>query len=282
MADLIDHDYEGAESVATLGYTNNSGPITNASGNGLGGSTWGLRVDNVSLSWRQTGSIAIATGHSGRGFSVSADFDHADMATDFGESALTLLHTNIATNDFYLQLFHGFYDLTDERENALWLVGDPGGVASPGVQWLSAADVLVPNTTQRLGLCGFLSSAANVADGSVSVLIDDVVVATVTGLVIGLRTGGTPAFATLKFVPMGRFDNLLVTDVGCGDIDTIALPASDSTPCCGDSTTPGGPGGVGATMPDNPFQALQAWASTCAGGGVVPTAADLTDSESWT
>lgn len=58
-------------------------------------------------------------------------------------------------------------------------------------------------------------------------------------------------------------------------------PIDESTPCCGDRVPPGTPGGVGDTPPDDPFRPLQPWIPACAGGGTVPSAADLTDSESW-
>lgn len=67
--------------------------------------------------------------------------------------------------------------------------------------------------------------------------------------------------------------------------DSWTIPLDESTPCCGDRATPGatdgGSSSTGSALGQNPYEALPAWTPACAGGGIVPTAADETDSESW-
>lgn len=61
------------------------------------------------------------------------------------------------------------------------------------------------------------------------------------------------------------------------DTSIVPLPATSSPPCCATTSTGGSPGAV--PEPDNTV--LAGWLPSCEGGGVVPSATDIVDSESW-
>lgn len=124
------------------------------------------------------------------------------------------------------------------------------------------------------------------ADGYYKVYIDGVLVREQTGiaLTMGLNSGSNYAVnpTDVDAVWQGK-DGLLgpTQDLHIyREEDLSSLPTNQSTPCCGSASGPG-TGNAGDALGNNPFQALQPWTPTCAGGGTVPTAADLTDAESW-
>jgi hypothetical protein len=64
--------------------------------------------------------------------------------------------------------------------------------------------------------------------------------------------------------------------------DEDEIKPSETTPCCsGGNDSPTDPGNPGDTVGPNPYVALPAWIPACDGGGLVPTAPDLLDSENW-
>lgn len=156
----------------------------------------------------------------------------------------------------------GFTAGTPYRFKMAWKAGTPSGgppftsVAADGyVRWY-LNDVLIDELTSQ----AVYIDASNDNEVTIVTLATDVLI------------GGGGLFGAL-----GGYEFFSGPPA-----DPAEIPINESTPCCGDGVTPStGTGGVGATMPDNPFQPLQPWVSACAGGGTVPTAADLTDSESW-
>jgi len=59
------------------------------------------------------------------------------------------------------------------------------------------------------------------------------------------------------------------------------IPPNNSTPCCGAGPGPGNPNPSSTPNPGSTPIPLQPWTPQCAGGGTVPSAADVTDLESW-
>lgn len=221
MAIILSHDYEGAQTPATLGYTNNVGLLVNVAGNGLRGSTYGLRCDSASSSSnKMLGRARVPVTHTGRSFSVSADFDHADWITGFpdGGRAFELSALPVSSNSVFLTLVHGYdgaYAASPDFQlrQSLALFIEATGISQ---QWVSDADIIVPNTTQNITMCGQMSSAPLVSDGTVSVYLDGVLLVTMTNQPLyGNILDNPPTLGEVYVNPMGRFDNLVVQDSGC-------------------------------------------------------------------
>lgn len=129
---------------------------------------------------------------------------------------------------------------------------------------------------------------------------------------INAATGATITSFTETVYDVGAYEGSSVSDIGFGisgdtarfwmvpcpaDLDEViaqtGVPDDTSTPCpdCGPTRTGGGPGTkpgghTGDPPGTNPGPVeppvdVTAWDVLCDGGGVVPTAADLTDAENW-
>lgn len=130
-------------------------------------------------------------------------------------------------------------------------------------------------------------------DGFIRIWLDGVLLYEITGidLVLSNPVSSTNAFTQNPVMARSVWLGFSGIIGAASDLHIYreipgTIPTDDSSPCCGSSVDPaagGGsePGGVGATQPNNPYEALQPWIPACTGGGTVETAADLTDAESW-
>lgn len=150
---------------------------------------------------------------------------------------------------------------------------DTGVVISADDAWHHILVQIVPSS----------DNGDTMQDGIVKVWLDDVLIYNISNSWAWVRqaSGSTEFFA--NYISFGRFGILPSTNahIYYGTDDPLDLDIDESTPCCGDKVSPASGGGVGAALGENPFQALQPWTVACAGGGAVPSAADLTDPEDW-
>jgi hypothetical protein len=138
-------------------------------------------------------------------------------------------------------------------------------------------------------------------DGCVALWFNDVRVIVLGGLRVycdgtDWASGINRPPDSLQIFLSGYLDDVTVTDetMPCGA--SVNLPPPTSSPCCGQDppavppgSTPGTPNPPGTppstqpgpVNPPSPTEPLPPWVAACAGGGVVPTAADLTDAEDW-
>lgn len=126
-------------------------------------------------------------------------------------------------------------------------------------------------------------------DGCVRLTIDGVVKLNATGIYLASRGDwDTPpddpqAWTQVYYTATGYLDNVVVTDnaFSCGSSSptepTLPTPiVPSSQPCCTTTSQNQSPG-AGPL----PVAASPVWTPSCLGGGLVPSAADLTDSERW-
>lgn len=269
-------DFETGASLAALGFTNIV-DLSTQSGAGLG-STWGVRGDAAaSASAKAFAKARVPVTHSGRDFTLYADFDHCDWLTGYSDGTGNAFEMAAPGSGVFLTLGHGFDGSFDYPAHSLvlFLQAQGGNVDV----WRSAANVIVPNTTQRILLCGQLSSAPLVADGSVTVKIDGVTLTTLTNVAIyGNGITNPPVWTELRINPSGRLDNLTVLTTGC--ISASATPPRTPTigisvvSCCGHD------GAASDVPPHDIDQPPLTYA--CIGGGLYLTAADPIFAETWT
>lgn len=281
MPTLINHDYESGASLASLGYGAGSGgyiaDLSNQSGQGLGGSTWGARGPlGGTAAQRYYAEATIEVLPTGRLFSISADFDHADAAySQFGYSAFEMRREG----GWFLSLYHGMGAGADRSLLTLYLANTQ--INYPD-DWVSPVGTIVPGTTQNLKICGEQSSAWGVHDGWVKIYVDNVEIGFVENVLI-YPQGGFGTWGRVLVNSMGRMDNLLITDDGCPVADPDVEVTDNADVCCSDGSAnvvaTGGGQGAGATPVQTPT--IGGAALGCAGGGAVPTQADLVHSEAW-
>jgi len=212
--DIVNLDFESGQSLAALGFERII-DISNQSGEGLRGSTWGVRGNpGATASQKYFGEAALPVTHSGRHFRAEADFDHADASENrFGYQAFMLATNGGGSDAVYLRLHHGVGDADPLRDKLVLYLPNDAGPSSP--VWVSGGGLIVPGTTQQITVCGTLSTVDGTTinpDGSVSVYVDGVLRVALTGK----KIANTEAFGggTLKKVfinPMGRFDNFKVS-----------------------------------------------------------------------
>jgi hypothetical protein len=286
VATFYNHDFESGATLASMGYGANAAnggyiaDLSNQSGQGLRGSTWGARGPlGGTASARYYAEATLEIAATGRLFSISADFDHADAAySQYGYSALQLRERG----QWFLDLYHGIGSGADRSVLQLMVRNSTNWADD----WYSPVGTIVPGTTQRLTLCGSLSSGYPVPDGWVAVYVDGVeLFRSASNLVI------MPSFGTWNRVllgAMGRMDNVVITDEGCpAATPPPATPERDvlvanQENCCGKQPRPGAsaPTAGAAPVPDK-FTAPPPWVAFCTGGGVPPTAPNPVNSEDW-
>jgi hypothetical protein len=113
-------------------------------------------------------------------------------------------------------------------------------------------------------------------------MVDGVVVISADNIPLeGAQGAGAAVFwEQLQIGPMGRNDNLLIGDTGCGGVSP-EIPANNSAECCASPAVEGkGTVAPGAGV-ERPVLMSAAWNGRCTGGGTVVAVADLTDDEDW-
>jgi len=269
MSVLVDNDFESGASLASYGYIDIVDCAVSGSA-GLGGSAFGVRGVGTAT---QKGycEFTVPVSPTGMSFDFQADFDHADDALNPEFSAFELQPTS---GTGFFALIHGFAD-RKLRVDAVGLFAD------------SAAGVVpASGTTCTIRCCGLFGthSAPTVinSDGYLRVSVDGVVVISADNIPLkgGADGGATVFWEQLQCGPMGRFDNLLIGDTGCGGA-TPEITLNNSAECCASPGVEGsGVASPGAGV-ERPVLLSAAWTGRCDGGGTVPLLADLTDGEDW-
>jgi hypothetical protein len=174
------------------------------------------------------------------------------------------------------QRFFQFRTALTEGALYIWVRGDGEDATSASISaddaWHRLKAQIVPSS----------DNGDTMQDGIVRVWLDDVLVYETLTSWAWVPEVSQPLYH-LNYVYYGHFGILPSTNwhiyYGTEDvIDLSEIPTDESTPCCGSTGASSSPG---ATLGSNPFEALQPWTRSCAGGGTVPSAADLTDSETW-
>jgi len=227
-------DFESGASLGALGFTRII-DLSNQQGEGLSGSSWGMRgATGSSSSAAYYGEASLPVTPNGRQFEFEAEFDHADAGySQYGYSAFEMrlqTHTNYAV--WFFSLYHGYGDTpTDRSQLVLYGLTPEELYSGPGV--------IIPGTRQRITVRGTLSTITDSevnSDGAVQVLVDGVVVFDVAGVEVGWNYFGPNAVQNgialwdrLMVGPMGRLDNLRI-DAGpvVGGPDTVVYYHSDA------------------------------------------------------
>jgi len=270
MSVLVSNDFESGASLASYGYTGITDCAVSGSA-GLHGSAFGVRGSGTDEQ-KYLCEFTIPVSPTGVGFDFQADFDHADDShNDDGFSAFEL---QPAAGTNFFALIHGLAG-RKLRVDAVAFFGE-------------SADGVIPaaGTTCTIRCCGQFSTHSSPTtlntDGFLRVMVDGVVVISGDDLELkGSADGGAAIFwEQLQCGPMGRFDNVLIGDTGCGGVSP-EMPANNSAECCASP----GVEGQGTVAPgagvERPVLMSAAWTGRCDGGGTVPLLADLTDAENW-
>jgi hypothetical protein len=205
--ELVNMDFEKGASLASLGFAFAYDASTQ-SGAGLG-STWGVRGSG-SASQLYYAEAGLAVTFSGRAFRLEADFDHADAAENgYGYSAFELRGGDPEWPWWFLSLYHGVGDRSARDRLELYLPYDDDGFPA----WASGTGVITPGTTQRITVCGQVSTVDDWEgvvnpDGSVFVYVGNTLQYASTGRRIGTEYGSAPTQVMIG--AMGRFDNFVV------------------------------------------------------------------------
>jgi hypothetical protein len=113
-------------------------------------------------------------------------------------------------------------------------------------------------------------------------MVDGVVVISADDIPLeGAQGGGATVFwEQVQVGPMGRNDNIIFGDTGCG-ATSPEITAGNSAECCANPGVEGsGVAAPGAGV-EHPVLLSPAWTGRCTGGGTVDLLADLTDAENW-
>ena len=114
------------------------------------------------------------------------------------------------------------------------------------------------------------------ADGQVRVYVDDALVISASDVRVAATSVNWPSdqnyWDALYWDVGGYIDDVSVSD----DVVEAEIPDNDSDPCCGSTIDPRFETSSGGIP-----RSLQPWTLNCAGGGVVQTAEDIEDLESW-
>ena len=146
----------------------------------------------------------------GRAFRLEADFDHTDAAySEWGYSAFELRSGDPEYPWWFLSLYHGVGDGSARDRLQLWLAYDDDGDPA----WTSDTGVITPGTTQRITVCGTVSTVDTWEgvvnpDGAVFVYVGNTLRYASTGRRIGNPEQAEPTQVMIG--PMGRFDNFVV------------------------------------------------------------------------
>jgi hypothetical protein len=295
MAKIIDLDFEDGAALTAPTWQDVI-DISNQSGQGLGGSTYGVRGNpGGTASQKYYGEAYLQFGsNTSKNFKFQADFDHADSAySGFGYSMFEMFSyaTSYSFNTLgdMFSLYHGVGSGSNRDLLEIYLPAEPTGYSSP--VWTSDAGTIIPGTKQTVMVCGKLSTFTGGtlnADAEVSVYVNGVLQTHLTGRKIAAPfTFGADSFKVLHVNPMGKMDNLIVYDAGC--VVTVTNNFSNDG-CCAD--TPSGSGGGGGGGGSDPGEAGNQQDPdpavfqndpelSCVGGGVYLSAADPTPSETW-
>lgn len=162
-----------------------------------------------------------------------------------------------------------------------------------GVTLATVTGVFVDDVYQKLR-AEFLFSSVDLtvspidvhADGVARVYVNDVLLVNLTAIRLGCSTEGWASdlngYRHIQLEINGWLDDLVIHDTPATTLpdqpDLPNTPPCCHSDCCG-GDTPGGqpPGHPGPRLPP----VAPDWTPDCTGGGSVPTAADVTDAESW-
>src|SRR4029077_20601482 len=268
MSVLVDNDFESGASLASYGYTEIIDCAVSGSA-GLRGSAFGVRGTGPGA---DVCEFSVPVSPTGLFFDFQADFDHADDGANPEFSAFEVQNSPAGASFF--AVIHGFAD-RKLRFDAVGFFGD------------SAAGVVpASGTTCTLRCCGRFGTPTSPSsidsDGFIRVMVDGVVVISADSIPLkgGSGGGATVFWEQLQCGPMGRFDNLLIGDTGCGGVSP-EIPPNNSAECCASP----GVEGKGTVAPgagvERPVLMSAGWTGRCDGGGTVVAVADLTDAEDW-
>jgi len=272
MSVLVSNDFESGAALATYGYIDVIDCAVSGSA-GLGGSAFGVRgtgapnsVDNYYCEY------TVPVSPTGLFFDFQADFDHADDG--YATSGFSAFELQPASGTNFFALYHGW-------------TGRAIYVDAVGFYGESAAGVIpAAGTTCTIRCCGRFgtrsSPTAIDSDGYLRVMVDGVVVISGDNIPLkgGQGGGATVFWEQLQIGPMGRNDNILIGDTGCG-ATSPEIPAGNSAECCANPGVEGsGVAAPGAGV-EHPVLLSPAWTGRCTGGGTVDILADLTDAENW-
>jgi hypothetical protein len=270
MSTLVSNNFETVASLASYGYTDIQDCSVQA-GAGLGGSSFGVRGTGTATQ-KYYCEYTVPVSPTGLFFDFQADFDHADDSHSTAGFSAFELQPVVGTNFF--ALYHGW-------------TGRAIYVDAVGFYGESAAGVIpAAGTKCTIRCCGRFgtrsSPTAIDSDGYLRVMVDGVVVLSGDNLALkgGQGAGATVFWEQLQVGPMGRNDNLIIGDTGCGGVSP-EIPANNSAECCASPGVEGsGVAGPGAGV-ERPVLLSAAWGGRCTGGGSVALLADLTDDEDW-
>jgi hypothetical protein len=270
MSVLVNNDFESGASLASYGYIDIIDCAVSGSA-GLGGSAFGVRGSGTAEQVYEC-EYTVPVSPTGPFFDFQADFDHADDGfTTAGFSAFELQPT-VGTQFF--ALIHGLSG-RKLRVDAVGLFADSADNVIPA-----------PGTTCTIRCCGRFGTRTSPSgidpDGFLRVMVDGVTVISADNIELkGAQGAGATVFwEQLQVGPMGRNDNLIIGDTGCGGA-TPEIALNNSAECCASPGTEGsGVAAPGAGV-ERPVLMSAAWTGRCEGGGTVPLLADLTDDEDW-
>jgi hypothetical protein len=148
----------------------------------------------------------------------------------------------------------------------------------------------------RSTITGSVGAWSAASDGSIAVLVDGSVVWSVSGIQIAYGANDVVDWNSdpldnnpspyVNLIQLGITGSMTNWEAWRSDeCDAAIPPAGDqnlSNPCCADGGDPStGPGSPGDVLPPNSEIVFPGYSSPCTGLGLVPTAADPTDPESW-
>lgn len=291
MAVVLNETFESGATLASLGFVQVI-DASNQSGEGLGGSTWGVRgTGSASEKYYAEFSYPVAT--PARGFRVRITVDHADLLSNFGGYGLIELRGgNPPYGVWYLSLQHGTGgDGGGHTDNDLVL--RHAASIDPNLIIGVASGVTTPGSAQVIEMWGCHSSDFDdngnpLPDGSVNVSVDGDTVLTITNLALspGGITSAWERWQSVAFGTMGRADNAYIdTDYDCSTAPSPSDPPADLPPaeqCCS-TAGPGGSftGADGSVTPIGPRvvppQSTDPWYTPCSSGGTLAASSDPTD-----
>lgn len=257
-------NFDGGESLATLGFINISG-LTNTNGVGESGS-YALHGDDrfdeaeypvspsgselcLSFWWNRTvtnGDIYLFEAMAGTSFLYNVSLQVVSGSTDGivdSRAGYTETVTDLWGSDFpcYVRIY------IKPSTGGSFASPDSDGVVTI---WRGAS----------------LSSLTQVYSSSAIPIYD-------------FTKDSKPAYNRFHFAPQGDIDNIVWADSACTTALTD-IPEDTSSPCCAGGAASGSSAG-GLEPGGDPTAPTQPWTAACSGGGTVPSASAPTAGETW-